>query len=635
MFEYVHNNRKIVQLFLALITLPFAFWGVESYMSNSSGGDVVASIGSNKILQQELQQALREQQERIRQRFGRDIPASILDNPEIRRDALESLINQHLLALYTTKSYLTVSDAQLSDLIQTNPNFIEDGKFSRQRYDAFVASQNMSAAEFEYRLRQDLARQQTISAVRDGSIAGHASADRWIAAQLEEREIGEALLKPADFIAQVKLSADAAKTYFEANRKLFESPEQMRAEYLVLSQDALMSQVSVSEKEIETWYRSHADRYKQNEERRASHILINVAKGAPEAAVKAAQAKAEDILAQVKKAPGDFAKLAKQYSQDPGSAAKGGDLDWFARGMMVKPFEESAFSLKENGISDLVHSDFGFHIIRLTGIKPERVKPLAEVRNEILDELKHQAAAKKYAEIAESFSNTVYEQADSLKPAAEKFNLTVQQSPWLAKSGVGKGLLDHPKLIAALFSDDAIKNKRNTEAVEVAQNTLVAARVVEYKPAVQLSLESVNADIESRLKHEEAVKLAKKEGMARLAKLVKGDPVDTAWGASRSISRLDSSGIAADALHAIFAADVAKLPTYAGAALPDGSYALYRITKVKPYVATGADNERAKSLRQQYARIVAEEEFSAWLTALRIQYPVTINKTALEHKDLQ
>ena len=214
--------------------------------------------------------------------------------------------------------------------------------------------------------------------------------------------------------------------------------------------------------------------------------------------------------------------------------------------------------------------------------------------------------------------------------------MATQQSAWLTKGGAGNGPLGHPKLIAALFSDDAIKNKRNTEAVEVAQNTLIAAHVLEYKPAAQLPFESVKADVEKRLMREEAIKLAKKEGEARLAGLAKGDATVVSWGTtSRSVTRSGTPGIAQDALRAVFAADVARLPAYAGAALPDGSYALYRIAQVKPYVTAGTDNERARALRQQYARIVAEEEFSAWLAALRSQYSVTINKAVFERKDLQ
>ncbi len=633
MFEYIHNNRRIVQLFLALITLPFAFWGVESYVRGGDSGNEVASVGSSRISQQELQQALREQQDRMRQQFGREVPAEMLDNPEIRHAVLDTLVTRRVLALHAAKSHLSVDDVQLSETIQAVPDFQEDGKFSRQRYDAFVAAQNMSQAEFEQRLRQDISLQRSLAAVRDGSISGHAAADRWIAALQEERTVSEAQIKPEQFAAQVKLAADAAKTYYDANRKSFEVPEQLRAEYLTLSQDALAAQITVSEQEIASWYQTHADSFKQKEERRVSHILILAAKDAPEAAVKAAQAKAEDILAQLRKAPADFARLAKQYSQDPGSAAKGGELDWFSRGMMVKPFEEAAFTLKENEISGVVRSDFGFHIIKLLGVRAERVKPLEQVRAEIADDLKRQAAVKKYAELAESFSNTVYEQSDSLKPAVDKFKLIPQQSAWLAKGSTTNGPLANPKLLAALFSDDAIKNKRNTEAVEVAPNTLVAARVLEYKPTAQLPFETVKPEIEKRLMREEAAKLAIKEGESRLARLGKGETLDLSWGAARSISRSNAPGFAPDALRAIFAADASKLPTYAGMTLPEGGYALYRIAQVKPYVASGEETPLVKKVRQQYARLVAEEELSAWLAALRLQYPVEINKAMLESKE--
>ncbi|MCX7178901.1 MAG: peptidylprolyl isomerase, partial [Proteobacteria bacterium] len=282
----------------------------------------------------------------------------------------------------------------------------------------------------------------------------------------------------------------------------------------------------------------------------------------------------------MKKSPNDFAKLAKQHSQDPGSAEKGGDLDWFGRGMMVKPFEEAVFSLKENEISSVVRSDFGFHIIKLSGIKAERAKPLQEVRGEIAEELKRQGAAKKYAELAEAFSNTVYEQSDSLKPAAEKFKLTLQQSPWISKGATLPGPLGNAKLNAALFSDDAIKNKRNTEAVEVTAKNLVAARIVEHKPASLQPLEAVKGEIEKRLVREEALKLAQKSGEAYLAKLKQGEQPDLAWGAVHSISRVSAPGIAPEAVRSIFSSDVAKLPAYAGVQLSNGGYALYRTMRI-------------------------------------------------------
>ncbi len=635
MFDYVRKHPKAMQLVLALITLPFVFSGIDSYVRDGASGNAVASVGGGKITQQELQQALRDQQERMRQQLGRDIPAEMLDSPEVRGAVLDTLVNQRVLALHAAKSRLVVDDALLGATIQSIAAFQENGKFSRQRYDAYVASQNMNQAEFERRLRQDLSLQQSLSAVREGSIVVPAASDRWIAALQEEREVSEFMLKPEQFSAQVKLPADAVKTYYEANRKLFETSEEVRAEYLLLSQDALAAQIVVSDEEVKNWYQVQTDRYKQGEERRASHILLLAGKDAAAAQVKAAQAKAEEILAQLKKSPADFARLAKQYSQDPGSAEKGGDLDWFGRGMMVKPFEESAFSLKENETSGIVRSDFGFHIIKLAGIKAEKVKPIQEVRAEIVDELKRQGAAKKYAELAESFSNTVYEQSDSLKPAADKYQLTLQQGPWIAKGGLAAGPFANPKLNAALFSDDAIKNKRNTEALEIAPKTLIAARVLEHKPAALQALDAVKAEIEKRLVREEALKLAQKAGESSLARLVKGEQVDLVWGAERGISRVSAPGFAPEAARAVFASDVAKLPAYAGVTLPGGGYALYRIAQVKPYVAGSGDNSRAKALREQYARIVADEDFAAWLVALRSSYPVEINKTALESKERQ
>lgn len=635
MFDYVRNNRRIVQVFLALITLPFAFWGVESYVRNAGTGNDVATVGSSRISQQELQQALRDQQERMRQQLGKDVPAGLLDNPELRRTVLDTLVNQRVLSMHAAKERLLVADAQLGAAIQSIPAFQEDGKFSRQRYDAYVASQNMSQGEFEQRLRQDISLQRVLSAVREGTVVARVASDRWIGSLQEEREVSELLLKPEQFAAQVKPAAEAVQAYYDANRKSFETPEQLRAEYLTLSQDAMLAQIAVSDEEINSAYQSQAERYKQSEERRASHILLQAGKDMPAAEVKAAQAKAEDILKQVRKSPNDFAKLAKQYSQDPGSAEKGGDLGWFGRGMMVKPFEEAVFSLKEGELSGVVRSDFGFHIIKLAGIKAERAKPLQEVRGEIAEELKRQGAAKKYAELAEAFSNTVYEQSDSLKPAAEKFKLSLQQTPWISKGATVAGLLGNAKLNAALFSDDAIKNKRNTEAVEVTPKTLVAARILEYKPASLQPLESVRADIEKRLVREEAHKLAEKSGEAYLAKLNQGEQVDLAWGAPHSISHVSAPGIAPEAVRAIFASNIAKLPAYTGIRLASGGYALYRTARIKPFVTGSQDTPRSKTLREQYAGILADEDFSAWLAAVRARYPVDINKVALESKERQ
>ncbi len=632
MFDIVRNNRRIVQGFLALITLPFAFWGVESYVRNADTGTAVATVGGGKIGQAELQNALREQQDRMRAQLGPRFDPATFDTPEVRRAVLDSLVTQRLLAEQTQKARLTIGNDQLVGYIASAPNLQEGGKFSNRRYEALVAAQGMSKEMFEAKVRQDLAMQQLLVPVADAGINSNVAGRRWLAGQLEQREIGQATLLADAYLGQVKLAPEAAQAFYEANRKRFELPEQIRAEFVVLSRDLLMAQAVVSDEEVGKYYESHADRYKTAETRRASHILIKAAKDAPAAEVNAAKAKAEELLAQLRKAPGEFARLAKQNSSDTLSAERGGDLDWFGRGAMVKPFEEAVFALKEGQISDVVRSDFGFHVIQLTGLRKEQVKPLAEAKAEIVAELKRESATKRYSEAAEAFGNMVYEQSDSLKPAADKWNLKVAQTPWLARGATLQPPFDNRKLLGALFSDDAIKNKRNTEAVEVAPGTLVSARVVEHKPAELRAFEAVRADIEKHLAREEAVKLAAKDGEDKLARLAKGEQVSLSWMPPRYISRVDPQGQSAEALRAIYRVDAAKMPAYVGVALPGAGYTLYRVASVRA-VDPAKEDVRGRMLGQQYARAVSEEEFAAWMATLRDAYPVTINKAALEVKE--
>ena len=632
MLDIVRNNKKITQIFLALITLPFAFWGVESYVRNVDTGAELASIGRGKVTRQELQVAMREQQERMRAQLGGKVDPAMFETPQMRRAVLDSLVTQRLLAEQAKQAKLFIGNEQLVQFIAAVPSLQENGRFSKERYEAVVAAQNMSKELFEARLRQDMAMQQLIQPVTEAGIAGREASARWLATQMEQREVSEAALLPENYLGQVKLAADAVQKYYDANRKQFELPEQVRAEFVVLSRDELTAAAVIADEEARKYYTSHADRYKTGETRRASHILIRVGSGAPEAAVAGAKAKAEQLLEQVRKTPADFAKIAKDNSQDPGSAEKGGDLDWFGRGAMVKVFEDVAFTLKEGQISDVVRSDFGFHVIRVTGVRSERVKPFDEVKAEIHAELKREAGMKKYADAAEAFGNTVYEQADSLKPAAEKWKLGLRQSQWLVKGGKLTAPFDNQKLVAALFSDDGLKNKRNTEAVEVAPGTLVSARVLEHKPASLQPLEAVRGEIEKRLMREEAAALAIKDGVEKLARLGQGQTVDVKWSPVRKVSRNEAPGLPPESVRAVFAADVARVPVHAGVAYPGRGYALYRISPAKAGEA-GKDDPRARALAQQYARIVAEEEFAAWLSSLKENHPVKINKAALENKE--
>lgn len=633
MFDLVRNNKKFIQVVLAIIILPFALWGVDSYV-NSGKSDDVAKVGDSGISAADFQQALREQQDRLRPQMGGNPNSqALLDSPELRRSVLQELINQRLLLLFANESRLRVSDDLLVGFITSVPSLQEDGKFSRERYEALVAAQGMSVEMFEVRVRQDLMMQQAVMATANGAFSGRITADRWLAAQLEEREIREHLLRAEAFAADSKPDEAAIKRFYEDNRVRFETPEQVRVEYLVLSQKVLTDNVKIGDEEVKAWYQANEARYKQPEQRQASHILFRADKGAPEAEIKAAQARAEEVLAQLQANPTDFARLAKQHSQDPGSAEKGGDLGYFGRGMMVKPFEDAAFSLKEGEMSGVVRSDFGFHLIKLTGVRPEKARPLDEVRGEIIAELRNQKGARQFAEAAEGFSNTVYEQSDSLKPAAEKYGLTVEASEWLSKGGQAVAPFTHLKLAQAIFSEDAIQHRRNTEAIDTGSNTLVSARVVEHRPATVEPLENVAGTIGQLLAREAAAAKAATAGQALLDRLKAAEKVEVTWGKPRSVSRMHAPELAAEARAAIFAAAGDSLPAYAGAKVP-GGFALYRIDKVTAYdeKASPEAKARGQALVQHYGEITAQEELVGWLAALRQRYPVTIDSAALERK---
>ncbi|CAI09932.1 PpiC-type peptidyl-prolyl cis-trans isomerase [Aromatoleum aromaticum EbN1] len=627
MFDAVRNNKRIAQIILALLIVPFAFFGLDSYFTSGPGGNEIATVGGSKISMNEFDQALRDQQDRLRQSMGGQVDRAMLESEAMRRSVVENLVNQRLLAMHAADSGLVVTQQQLQQVIATVPAFQEDGRFSLERYEAAVRAQGMTPAMFEARLGQDLRVQQVALAVGQSAFTAQASVQRFLEAQLEERKVSELKFSPDAFLAQVELPDDAAKKYYDANPERFERPARLRAEYLVFDENALLKQVSVSDDEIRKFYEANTARFGQPEERNARHILIEAAADAPAEEVAKASEKAAALLAQVRANPERFAELAKAESQDPGSAARGGELGFFGRGAMVKSFEDAVFSLEKGQISDVVRSDFGFHIIQVVDIKPAKARPFEEVRDEIAEELKRQAASRRLAEQAEHFANLVYEQADSLQPAAQELGLEIRQTDWISREEGSIGGFKNEKLLNGLFSDEAVKNGRNVEAVEVSRGTLVSARVRDFEAAQRLPFEEVKASIEKQLRAEEASKLAVARGEAALAALAKGEQASGAWSEARVVRR-GSPELAPAAIDAVFGAAESKLPAYAGVAMPEGGYSVFRIESVtRPELAK--DDPRLQAVSQQYQRLIAERDFNAFLASLRERYEVEINEAVL------
>ncbi|WP_374515537.1 SurA N-terminal domain-containing protein [Niveibacterium sp.] len=632
MFDAVRNNKRIVQVLLALIAITFAFFGIESYLQNIGRDDFVAKVGRSKVTQQELDQALREEQDRLRGQMGEAFDPAMLQRPELKRSVVEGLVNQRLLHLQLDANSMRAAPDALRQTIAGIPAFQENGKFSPKRYEQMLAARGYSVERFESGLAQDLAQQQLIGGLARSAIVPSATIDRWLELQDESREVAMWALSAATYVPQVKLADGAAKKEYEANRSRFETPEQIKVEYVLLSQDELAAQATVTDDEIRKQYDANKDRYSAPEERRARHILIEAAKDAGSSKRAAAKEKAEALLKQLQQKPDSFAALAKANSQDPGSAANGGDLGFFGRGAMVKPFEDAAYSLKPGQLSGVVETDYGYHIIRLEEVRGGGTKSFDQAKAEIAQELKRTAAAKRYAEIADSFGNTVYEQPDSLKPAADKYKLALRQSDWIIKGSKGPVPFDNEKVMTALFAADALKNRRNTEAIDLGNNTLVSLRVTEHKPAAVRPFEEVRAAIEQKLTTEEAIKLAAKDGEAQIAKLSKGETVDAKWGPSGAVSRGKPGPLPLEALKAVFRAPVDKLPAYVGVAVPNQGYAVFRISQVtKPQLA--ANDPRRAALAGQYGRLLAEEDLRAYVQALKDRYSVKFSAKAFDAKE--
>ncbi|THF63371.1 SurA N-terminal domain-containing protein [Pseudothauera rhizosphaerae] len=627
MFEAVRNNKRFAQIILAILIIPFAFFGMDAYFTDGPTGSEVAVVGGSRIGTVEFEEALRTQQDRLRETMGGQVDRSLLDSPELRSAVLENLVNQRVLALYAAENGFVVTQAQLQEAIVEVPAFQDEGRFSMERYEALLRAQGMTPASFEARLSQDIRIQQLALAVGDASFAAAESPRRFLSAQLEERRVSELPFPAADQLAKVQLAEDAAQRFYDANPARFERPARIKAEYLVFDETALLGQVGVTEEEVRQVYEGSPERFGVAEERRARHILLELPADAGEEQIKAVQADADTLAARVKAAPDGFPALARERSADPGSATRGGDLGFFGRGVMVKPFEDAVFAAAKGEIVGPVRSEFGYHIIQVTDVKPAALRPLDEVRAEIEAELKGRKAGQRQAELAELFANTVYEQPDSLAPAAELLKLEIRHSDWIQRGSAAVGPYTSERLVAALFSDDGLEKRRNTEAIEVGTGTLVAARVVEHEAAQRLPFDQVKGEIEDALRAEEAVRLATAAGEAALAAAGKGEAVDGKWSETLTLQR-GATVLSPAATQAVFGAATASLPAYVGVAQGAQGYAVYRIDAVnRPQLA--ADDPRLAGMTRQYAQLMAERDFSAYLALLRERYGVEIRAEAV------
>jgi len=614
-----HSKGWLAKLILTLITVPFALFGIDAYLKDAGAGASVAKVDGATISIQEYRNAMQSLRDRLQKENPKDIGA--LESPEVKQSVLDRLINTRLLNAEVDNNNFKVTNEQLAQFITSLPEFQQGGKFSQEVYDKLLSQNQMTPSQFEKKMRGELLLQQVRDGVPGLAFTSKAVEDAVLNVEHQQREVSVAEIKTADFISQVNVDPSEVQAYYEKHKDKFKVPEQVKLEFVMLSANTLIPKMQTTDEEAKKFYDENASKFQGSEQRHASHILIGASASASPEAKAEAKKKAEQVLAEVKKNPAKFAELAKKYSQDPGSSEKGGDLGTFGRGSMVKPFEDAAFSMKPGEVSGLVQSDFGYHIIKLTEIVGQG-QGFETLKPQIRAELMYQKALVKFSEQAEAFSATVYEQSTSLKPVADAYNIPVQKTEWLSYAD-GAKFFKSDKLMTLVFTNEVLKDKRNTEAVEVSNNTLVSARVVEYKASAPRSFDEVKGGTADLLKIEKATKLAIDKGAASLASLKSSKEVaGLDWITPVVVDRKNAQGLTDLTMSNVFKVDTNKLPAYAGIADSQKGYLLIKVTAVQNKLA---DEESRKTALLDLRTAMASEFSSAYIGTLKSNKKIMVN----------
>lgn len=627
MLEAIRERTKgwLAKVILALITVPFALFGIDQYLQGAGSNVPIAEVDGKAITVQEYGTALQNLRNRLQSEGQTDL--SILDRPELKQSVLDKLINDKLLYNEVKRANFNISDEQLSQYITSMPEFNVDGKFSEETYYQLLSQNRMTLKGFEENIRQDLKAQQAREGFASLAYLPDSIAEQTLKVELQEREVSVAEIKTSDFLSKVAIEPAQVKDYYEKNKAKFQTPEQVQIEFVLMSANTLLPKMQVTEEEIKKFYDDNADKFQGDEERRASHILIGFGLNPTPVAKEEARKKALKILEEVKKDSRQFAELAKKHSQDPGSAANGGDLGMFGRGVMVKAFDDAVFSMTPGAVSDLVESEFGYHIIKLTEVSGQ-AQSLASVAPQIRGELIYQKALAKFTENAEEFSNIVYEQSTSLEPAAKAFELEIQKSPWMSREDVAR-IFKSDKMRDLVFSEEVLKEGRNTEAVEVAPNSLMVARVTQHKPSAPKSFEEVQAGIEEFLRVEAAAKIAIKKGEEALAELRQGKELkDLDWIPPVVVNRKDAQGLTDLTMANAFKVKADKLPAYTGVADANKGFLLIKVSAIGDGLSEEESERQAAKVELQTA--LAAEYVDAYLKSLRAKNEVTVNQQLLQ-----
>ncbi|MDX1749165.1 MAG: SurA N-terminal domain-containing protein [Methylophaga sp.] len=619
MLHFIRDRAQgwIAWFIVGLISIPFALWGVNSYVSGPTD-TIVAEVNGEEITQTALLEAVQRYRDQMRQMMGEEFNPEMFDNAEIRYVVLDDLIDQQLIRSAADELGLRISDRQIAQFIQQTPAFQRDGTFDSEQYQMVLARAGFTPTSYEASLRDDLLGQQLIQSVEGSTLVSEVEVERLLKLENQQREIAFGVVKLEDFLDDTEVDEADVRGFFDANQSSFTSPEQISLDYLELSLDDISTQVEVSEEQLQQYYVDNKAQFVGPEQRRASHILIED------------NEESEQILAEIqtKLEEGQrFEDLAETYSIDVGSAASGGDLGAIQRDVMEPAFEEAVFALENVGdISEPVKTEFGYHIIQLTDIDQSSNVEFADVKEKVEQQYKRQQAERQFYDKAEELANLTYENPETLDIAAETLGLDIKTSGKFTRSG-GSGIAENQEVVKAAFSDDVLNQELNSQVLELSDTRLVVVRKNSHVDATLLPFDSVAPAITEQLRYQRASDLAYIQGESRLQELKSGASAsqvfpDT-WQPATYYGR-DSQDISAQILDQAFRLPNAESTQYAGFTADNGNYVVIAVSNVKQGSVEDVEPEMRDGLVSNLTRLNGRVEMAAFLNTLRSEADIEI-----------
>jgi len=621
----------IVWTIVGLIIITFALFGLSSYLSGSAKA-VVATVNGVEISQTELLREFQNAQQRLQQMLGANYRADLFNEELMKQQVLEGLIQRELINQQLDSDKFHVAPQQVVATLQKMPAFQDaNGEFSTENYRRVLSLQGIPAELFEMQLARDIANEHLRNGIVRSTFVTNTEEQRFLSLQEQQRKIGYLRIPQQRYVDQVKVSDTEITAFYEQNANEFSTPEEVSVDYIELNLTDLASQVSVSDAEVRAYYDQHQENYvSQQEQRKVSHILIKVDSDVDDQTAR----KKIDSLARRLQNGEDFAALAKAESQDPGSASQGGDLGFISPGTMDKAFEQAAFQLSKNEISQPIRTRFGYHLIEVTDIRPVELQPFDTVKAQIRKDLQTQQAEQRFYEEVDKLNNLSYENPDSLIPVAEQLGLQVKQGPLFTASG-GEGLFSNDRIVSAAFSDEVLQQNRNSDLLEISDTHVVVLHLREHKAAALRSLDEVRDLIVGRIKQQRARELAEKDAKEALTRLAAAEEPEKVasdykqkWQDAGLIKRqpTETDKLNEQIREAVFSLPRPKdnQPELTSLVLPGGDavvVALYRVQDGEP----ATDTKTLQATGQQLANVAGQIEYSAFLAYLQSKADITRN----------